>query len=276
MARSLYVLLAAAALAAFMAACAAKAPVVTPGAARFPDYPFPVVPAGLQAGPSTVRTTSWRGRCSSRVTPSARGSGSRRSSSGSRASFRPAPGQATRTWRAATSARPGAFEATLQAAPGYGPRSWVEAMRCSDWGGRPKARVARGGGRGRPWPDRCPPARRGPAVPRGAGGDRRGPGGRRGRPVGRGPRRYLDAVAASPDSAFLYRELASVERRAGRPADALAHARDAVARDPADASAQVLLGRCSRSSPSGTKRRGPTRRPTASSRRRRRPSAWRA
>jgi tetratricopeptide (TPR) repeat protein len=48
-------------------------------------------------------------------------------------------------------------------------------------------------------------------------------------------RAYAEAIAASPDSAFLYRELAAVDRKAGDTAAALAHAEQAVKLDPSDA-----------------------------------------
>jgi tetratricopeptide (TPR) repeat protein len=54
-------------------------------------------------------------------------------------------------------------------------------------------------------------------------------------------RAYQAAIAASPQSAFLYRELAAVERKAGDTASALAHAEQAVALDPADARALTLI-----------------------------------
>jgi tetratricopeptide (TPR) repeat protein len=46
---------------------------------------------------------------------------------------------------------------------------------------------------------------------------------------------YQQAIAASPDSAFLYRDLATVEQRAGRTAEALEHYRKAVELDASDA-----------------------------------------
>lgn len=52
---------------------------------------------------------------------------------------------------------------------------------------------------------------------------------------------YERAVAASPQSAVLYKELADVERRAGRDVEALAHLEKAVQLDPADRSAHLLL-----------------------------------
>lgn len=53
---------------------------------------------------------------------------------------------------------------------------------------------------------------------------------------------YERALAASPESAFLYRELAAVERRAGNMGAALDHATRAAALDPADARALTLIG----------------------------------
>lgn len=53
---------------------------------------------------------------------------------------------------------------------------------------------------------------------------------------------YAQAIAASPESAFLYRELALVERKAGELALALDHLRRAVTLDPADARAHVEIG----------------------------------
>lgn len=53
---------------------------------------------------------------------------------------------------------------------------------------------------------------------------------------------YDRAIVTSPDSAFLYRELAGVERRQGRPADALQHVRKALTLDPSDARTYILLG----------------------------------
>ena len=55
-------------------------------------------------------------------------------------------------------------------------------------------------------------------------------------------RDYQAAIAESPDSAFLYRELAGVERRAGDTASALAHAEQAAKLDPTDAHTLELEG----------------------------------
>jgi len=53
---------------------------------------------------------------------------------------------------------------------------------------------------------------------------------------------YERALAASPDSSFLYRELGAVEARAGRGAQALELFRKATALDPGDARSHVLAG----------------------------------
>ncbi len=53
---------------------------------------------------------------------------------------------------------------------------------------------------------------------------------------------YEQAIAASPDSAFLYRDLAGVERKAGETTAALEHLTKAIALDPNDARAHAELG----------------------------------
>ena len=53
---------------------------------------------------------------------------------------------------------------------------------------------------------------------------------------------YQQAIAASPDSAFLYRDLAAVERRAGQTPAAIEHLRKAAELDPSDARALASLG----------------------------------
>ena len=53
---------------------------------------------------------------------------------------------------------------------------------------------------------------------------------------------YQQAISASPESAFLYRELALVEQRAGQSADALEHFRRAVHLDPGDARSLAAIG----------------------------------
>ncbi|HEY2435348.1 MAG TPA: tetratricopeptide repeat protein [Vicinamibacterales bacterium] len=52
---------------------------------------------------------------------------------------------------------------------------------------------------------------------------------------------YANAIAASPESAFLHRELADVERRAGNADAAVAQAQQAARLDPADTRALMLI-----------------------------------
>ena len=53
---------------------------------------------------------------------------------------------------------------------------------------------------------------------------------------------YLEALSTSPDSTFLYRELAAVERKLGDRESAIRHLREAIAKDAADGGAHLLLG----------------------------------
>jgi tetratricopeptide (TPR) repeat protein len=53
---------------------------------------------------------------------------------------------------------------------------------------------------------------------------------------------YRQAIAASPDSSFLYRDLAGVEQKAGQTANALEHYRKAVELDPNDARSHAGIG----------------------------------
>ena len=53
---------------------------------------------------------------------------------------------------------------------------------------------------------------------------------------------YLQAIAASPESAFLYRDLAAVEQKAGQRQDALEHYRRAVQLDAADSRSLAGIG----------------------------------
>ena len=55
-------------------------------------------------------------------------------------------------------------------------------------------------------------------------------------------RAYTAAIASSPESAFLYRELAAVERQAGDTNAALSHFRKAVELDPGDAGSHAQIG----------------------------------
>jgi tetratricopeptide (TPR) repeat protein len=52
---------------------------------------------------------------------------------------------------------------------------------------------------------------------------------------------YRSAIEQSPDSAFLYRELADIERQRGQSDDALSHYRQAVAMDAGDAASSARI-----------------------------------
>jgi len=54
-------------------------------------------------------------------------------------------------------------------------------------------------------------------------------------------RRYQSAIASSPDSEFLYRELASVDHRSGDEAGALTNAQKAAQMDPSDVRALTIV-----------------------------------
>jgi tetratricopeptide (TPR) repeat protein len=54
-------------------------------------------------------------------------------------------------------------------------------------------------------------------------------------------RAYRMAIERSPDTAFLYRELATIEQEAGEPEGALGHFRQAVVLDPADRDAWIQI-----------------------------------
>ena len=53
---------------------------------------------------------------------------------------------------------------------------------------------------------------------------------------------YLQAIAASPQSPFLYRELATVEQRGGNLSEALTHAQKAAELDPSEPRTLTLIG----------------------------------
>lgn len=53
---------------------------------------------------------------------------------------------------------------------------------------------------------------------------------------------YKQAITASPDSAFLYRDLATVEQRSGQQGEALEHFRKAVELDAGDAKSLAAIG----------------------------------
>jgi tetratricopeptide (TPR) repeat protein len=55
-------------------------------------------------------------------------------------------------------------------------------------------------------------------------------------------RAYEQAIAASPESAFLFRDIAEVEAKQGKPDQALGHYRKAVQLDPSDVQSRIHIG----------------------------------
>jgi tetratricopeptide (TPR) repeat protein len=232
-------------LALVAAACGAK-PAVTPapaaGVARFPDFVFPAVPAGLgSADVATLHTSAWQllesgdAKAADReftailkqtpaFYPAETGLGyaalARKDSGAAAAHFDKAlaanasyaPALAGKGDALAAEGRTDgaleAYQAALAADASLAPlRARVEALKfrnAQDLVGN--ARKAADAGR-------LEDARR----------------------------MYATAIAASPDSAFLHRELAGVERRAGNTDAAVAQAQQAAALDPSDVHALTLI-----------------------------------
>ena len=152
-----------------------------------------------------------------------------------------------------------AFDAALEAERVVRARLWSGAgRRC--WrptGRRRRWRRSRRRWRIDPSLDRLEPAGRGAALSKRAGRDRRGPDRRETRGALDDARRaYERALAISPDSAFLHRELGQLERRAGNTDRALEHLRRAVELDPTDATALVETGELLEARGDASRRRG--------------------
>jgi tetratricopeptide (TPR) repeat protein len=237
-------LLLAAVLVAFVSACAPKPPVVAPTAARFPDYPFPVVPPGVQVPASILgaHERAWALLQSGDARHAAQQFGAVLQKQPGFYPSRAGVGFAELARRDFRSAL-GAFEAALKAAPQYGPAlvgrgdALLGLGRDAEGLASLEAAVAADPG--------LTDVRRRVEALRFRGVQEAIAAAQAAAQAGRldeARARYLEAVAASPDSAFLYRDLAAVERRAGLPDEALAHARQAVARDASDGAAYVLLG----------------------------------
>ena len=235
----------AAVLASFVSACAPKAPVVVaPVAPRYPDYPFPVVPAAVQAAAPVVSAheQAWA---------LLQSGDARHAAQRFAAVLKKQPGfypsragagfaeLARRDLKAALSA----FDAALKVAPQYGPAlvgrgdALIGLGRDAEGLASLEAAVAADPG--------LTDVRRRVEALRFRGVQNAIAAAQAAAQAGRldeARARYRDAIAASPDSAFLYRDLAAVERRAGRVDEAAAHAREAITRDPSDAGAQRLFG----------------------------------
>jgi tetratricopeptide (TPR) repeat protein len=234
-----------AALGVLAVACAPKAPVVVaPAAPRYPDYPFPVVPPGVQVAASAVSAheRAWALLQAGDVRHAAQQFAAVLKKHPAFYPSRAGAGFAELA-RHDLRAALGQFDAALKGAPGYGPalvgrgEALLGLGRDAEALASFEAAIAADPG--------LTDVRRRVEALRFRGVQDVIAAARSAAQAGRldeARARYLDAVAASPDSAFLYRDLAAVERRAGRTTEAVAHARQATAKDPSDASAYLLLG----------------------------------
>ncbi len=224
------------------AACASKTTVpIAPSAPRYPDFVFPAVTGPALSAAAEQQRTAWVYLQSGDLRSAERGFGGLLRE---RPGFAPAEsglGYVALARRQVPEALQH-FERALQAEPRYPPalagrgdalaaagrdpealasyEAAVAADPTLDLG--PRIEVVRFRGAG----DAVKQARR--AAEQGHLDDAR--------------RAYAAAIEASPDSAFLYRELAAVESKAGSDDQAIEHLRKALALDASDAKAAVLLG----------------------------------
>ena len=238
-----------------LALCAGCGPKVlepppTVAVAKYPDFMFPTAPPDLGTPAAQERhKAGWlwlqAGDLESRRAQLRSGA-----ESAPRRSIRPRSGSATWSWPGGIKTPPSTTSiAPWSPIPATRRRSSAAATRCSPSGQRDMALksfeaavVA----------DRAPGAlahpHRGAARSRPAGGRRCGAKGGGGGPLRGGARAYERAIAASPDSPFLHRELADVVRRARRSRCGARSTPSRRARlDPADARAQIMHRRDLRS-----------------------------
>ena len=224
-------------------ACATKTATLPPaGAPKFPDFIFPAAPAGLGTPAAVERhDLGWRWlqfgdpRAAERnfnaALKQSQGFYPAEAGLGYAALARKDPKEAAFHFDRAVVANPRTPRLSLAA--GKRSSGWASAIRRSrasrQPSGRPATRNASEPSRGAalPWPaGRFAEARK--LADSGKLREAR--------------TAYEAAIAGSPQSPFLYRELATVERRDGEMDAALAHARKAVELDPNDSRSLVLIG----------------------------------
>lgn len=229
----------------FFTGCAPKAPPAAPGAPKYPDYVFPSVPADLakSAQPQArAHDVAWR----QLQAGDARGA-LRAFEQISRKAPGFYPSDAGAGW-AALAGRDGkqavaSFDRALQRAPKYLPalvgRGEALLTLKDEVGalGAFEAALA--------VEPELPDVRRRVEVLRFRGLEDQLTSARAARDAGRledARAAYGRALALSPDSPLVYRELADVERKAGDLAMALEHARAAAKADPTDGAVFLLIG----------------------------------
>jgi len=232
-----------ASLATLSPGCAPKAPPVAPGAPKYPDFVFPSVPADL-AKSAQVKThdAAWRQLQAGDPRGALK---SFEQILKQNPSFYPADAGAGWASLAARDAKPAAaaFERALKRSPKYVPalagRGEALLALKDEAGALASLEAALA-----VEPD-LPEVRRRVEVLRFRGLEGQLTAARTARDAGRvdeARQAYARALELSPDSAFVYRELAEVERKAGDLAVALEHARAAARIDPTDGAAFVLVG----------------------------------
>ena len=245
MRRPLPRLLAACLLAAVAAGCAKKAPAVAPpaGAARFPDFVFPSVPAALDAAPALgSHQTGWQWLQAGDLKAAERNFSAALKST---PAFYPAEAGLGYVALARKDAKDaaGRFDRALAANPSYAPALAGRGEALLALGQRDAALASfESAVKADP---QLSSIRSRIEVLRFRGLQEDVDAARKAAEAGRLPEAratYERTLAASPDSPFLYRELAIVELRAGDLERALEHAQKAAALNPTEPRNFVTIG----------------------------------
>ncbi len=231
-----------AALLMFAAGCAAKAPPPLPAAPAFPDFMFPAIPSQLQGPSAALVDRGWRYLQNKDF-----GNAEREFAAALKRTPALYPARAGSAYVALAQGEVNEalaeFDAALKAAPAYAPalvgrgQSLLAAKREAEALAAFEAALAADPSltdltrriqvlQFRSLQDVIEGARAAAAAGR----------------VQEARDAYNRALSASPDSAFLHRELALLERTHGNPAGALEHFRRASELDPADAVSFTQIG----------------------------------
>ncbi len=229
---------------AFVSACAPKtAPVVAPGAPRFPDFVQPTVPAALAGNAAAAQTLrSWHYLQAGDLRAAAR-------EASAALAAQPAfyPAQTTAAYielaRKDANGAVAQFTRIADAHPDYAPALAGKGLALDAAGQASEAVVAFRAAVAAD-PGLVEIARRVDVLQLRGLQDELADA-RRAAQAGDSEaaiQSYRRALAASPDSAFLYVELAAVERQEGQSAAAIEHLQRALQLDPSDPATLILLG----------------------------------